>query len=182
MDERTLYEQIRHGNGEALKELFHLHYRALCAYTVQLTKSMPEAEDIVQSVFVKLWDCRETLNITVSLKAYLYRSAYNRYVDQIRKDKRESTLLEALKYEAISHQLKEDDSLLQQKIEKTKKLIDTLPVRCKEIVLLSKQDGYKNKEIAKKLSISIKTVESQLRIAFQKIRDGFEDDEVFKRL
>ena len=74
--------------------------------------------------------------------------------------------------------MEQDDSILQKKIEKVKQLVDALPEKCREILLLSKREGYKNKEIAEKLNISIKTVESQMRIAFQKIRDGFEDNEL----
>ncbi len=176
MNEKTLYDQIKQGNAQALKRLFHLHYKPLCTYVVQFTKSMPEAEDIVQGIFVRLWASRETLTNVASPKAYLYRSAHNAYIDKFRKSKKESTLLETLKYEALSSQLEEDDTLLQQRIAKTKNLIDGLPKRCKEIVLLSKQEGYKNREIAEKLGISIKTVEAQLGVAFKKIREGFKDD------
>ena len=176
MNEKTLYNQIKQGDGEALKRLFHLHYKPLCTYVVQFTRSMSEAEDIVQGIFVRLWTRRETLAIVASPKAYLYRSAHNAYIDGFRKSKKESTLLETLKYEALSNQLEEDNDVLQQKIAKTKKLINGLPERCKEIVLLSKQEGYKNREIAEKLGISIKTVEAQLAVAFKKIRDGFKDD------
>lgn len=176
MNEKTLYNQIKQGNAHALKRLFNLHYEPLCKYVVQFTKSMPEAEDIVQGIFVRLWTSRETLTIVASPKAYLYRSAHNAYIDKFRKSKKEITLLETLKYEALSDQLEEDETLLEQRIAKTKILINALPERCKEIVLLSKKEGYKNREIAEKLGISIKTVEAQLTVAFKKIREGFKDD------
>lgn len=178
MNEKTLYNQIKQGNAYALKRLFNLHYEPLCTYVVQFTKSMPEAEDIVQGIFVRLWTSRETLTIVASPKAYLYRSAHNAYIDKFRKSKKEITLLETLKYEALSDQLEEDETLLEQRIAKTKILINALPERCKEIVLLSKKEGYKNREIAEKLGISIKTVEAQLTVAFKKIREGFEEDKL----
>lgn len=176
MDEKTLYNQIKQGNSDALKNLFQLYYKPLCSYTAQFTNSMPDAEDIVQSIFIRLWTQRETLIKVNSVKAYLYRSAHNAYVDTYRKAKREVSLLEALKLEALSGQLEEDDALTQHRIAKTKALVNMLPKRCREIVLLSKEGGLKNREIAEKLEISVKTVEAQLRIAFQKIRDGFKDD------
>ncbi len=174
MEDGALYDRIREYDDEdALEKLFHLYYKTLCSYTVQFTKSMPEAEDIVQNIFVKLWANRETLNRADSIKAYLYRSAYNAYIDKSREDRKKEMLMETLKYEALSEQLEEDVFLQQQRIEKVRDLVETLPGRCKEILLLSKQKGYKNKEIAEHLNISIKTVESQIRIAFQKIRAGF---------
>ena len=176
MNENTLYHQIKQGDAEAMKSLFHLHYKPLCTYVVQFTKSMPEAEDIVQGIFVRLWSNRETLTIVTSTKAYLYRSAHNAYIDTYRKSKKEILLLDRLKYEALSNQLEEDDTLLQQRLAKTKLLISVLPERCKEVLLLSKKEGYKNREIAKKLEISIKTVEAHLAVAIKKIQDSFKDD------
>lgn len=172
MDDGTSYDKIKE-HDDALEKLFHLYYKALCTYTMQFTKSMPVAEDIVQNIFVKLADNRETLNKADFKKAYLYRSAYNAYIDTFREDRKKEILMETLKYEALSEQLEEDIFLQQQRIKKVMDLVETLPGRCKEILLLSKQKGYKNKEIAEHLNISIKTVESQIRIAFQKIRKGF---------
>ncbi len=173
MDVNTLWIRIQQGDDQALKELFDLFYKPLCSYVVQFTGRMSEAEDIVQSVFIKLWTKREELLISTSVKAYLYRSAYNSYMDKFRKSKRKEDFLESLKYEALFYQLEEEDAVLQKKIEKVKFLVDSLPERCKEILLLSKHEGYKHREIAEKLGVSIKTVETQLRIAFRKIREGF---------
>lgn len=176
MNEETLYNQIKQGNSDALKSLFQLYYKPLCTYTVQFTHSMPDAEDIVQGIFIRLWTQRETLIKVNSVKAYLYRSAHNAYVDKYRKAKRETGLLESLKFEVLSGQLEEDDALTQHKIAKIKALVKMLPKRCREIVLLSKEGGLKNREIAEKLKISVKTVEGQLRIAFKKIREEFKGD------
>jgi len=176
MIEKTLYNQIKQGDPNALKSLFQIHYKPLCAFTVQFTNSMPDAEDIVQGIFIRLWTHRKTLANVNSVKAYLYRSAHNAYMDTYRKAQRDTSMLEALKIEALSEQLEEDNTQIQYKIAKTKALVDMLPKRCREIVLLSKEDGLKNREIAEKLEISIKTVEAQLRIAFQKIRQGFEGE------
>lgn len=175
MDVNTLWTRIQQGDEQALKKLFELYYDSLCSYAVQFTRRMPEAEDIVQSVFIRLWIKRKELLISTSVKAYLYRSVHNAYLDKFRKGKRKDELLESLKYEALSYQFEEEDAIFQEKVEKVKSLVDTLPERCKEILLLSKQEGYKHREIAEKLGISIKTVEAQLRIAFQKIRKGFEE-------
>ncbi|MCL6266728.1 RNA polymerase sigma factor [Flagellimonas myxillae] len=178
MGEEILFRQIKQDDAGAMKELFHLYYEPLCTYIFQFTQSSAHTEDIVQSVFIKLWEKRQTLTITTSLKAYLYRSAYNHYVDKFREGKKKTKLLEDLKYEALSCESQDDNSLFHQKLERIKNLMDSLPERCQQIILLSKQEGFKNREIAEKLGISIKTVEAQLRIAFQKIRDGFEEKKI----
>ena len=173
MKDKTLWKHIQKGDTQSFKKVFDLHYKTLCSYIVQFTNDMFEAEDIVQNTFINLWTKRETIKINSSLKSYFFRSAHNAYCDKYRKQKREERLLEVLKYEIIISKINEDDTLLSQKSQRIKVLVDKLPKRCKEILLLSKQDGLKQKDIALKLNISIKTVESQLRIAFQKIRKEF---------
>ncbi|MDO5970366.1 RNA polymerase sigma-70 factor [Flavivirga aquimarina] len=173
MDDRLLWEKIQNNDQLAFKSLFDSYYKPLFSSILQYTYSIPEAEDIVQDVFIKLWIKRETVIIKTSLKSYLFRSAYNTYIDKYRKQKIKNNLVESLKYDTLLTLLEEDDSEFKLKAERIKKIVETLPKRCKEILLLSKQEGYKNKEISKILKISIKTVESQLSIAYKKIRKGF---------
>tara|TARA_R110002073_G_scaffold8207_7_gene45952 strand:- start:59754 stop:60257 length:504 start_codon:yes stop_codon:yes gene_type:complete len=160
-------------DDQSLKELFDLNYRSLCSYMVQFTKDDQDAKDIAQETFIKFWEKRDKLQITSSFKSYLFRSAYNLYMDQIRKEKRNDLLLVELKYEGLLSQIEEEGSDQEEKINKVKQVVEKLPNKCKEILLLSKREGLKNKEIAIRLNISIKTVESQIRVAFQKIRRDF---------
>ncbi len=176
--ENTLWRRIQQNDNQSLKELFDLHYKPLCSYAVQFTHCMIDAEDIVQSVFIALWDKREKLEIETSLKAYLYKSVYNAAMNKFRKDKQKDAFLEKLKYEALRSQIIEDNTLLTKKIIKIKSIVAALPDRCNEIIMLSKVEGLKNREIAERLSISIKTVESQIRIAYKKIRKEFKDNDM----
>ncbi|SDM41870.1 RNA polymerase sigma-70 factor [Kriegella aquimaris] len=173
MDEEGIWARIQQSDSHALKILFDQQYRPLCVYALQFAQCLPDAEDIVQGVFIKLWTKREELDIKTSIKAYLYKSVFNACMQNVRRDKKTEGTLDFIKHKVLQEQTQEDDSELLEKIEKIKILVDSLPDRCKEILLLSKKEGYKNKEIADKLGISIKTVESQMRIAFKKIRKGF---------
>ncbi|MDO5979509.1 RNA polymerase sigma factor [Flavivirga spongiicola] len=180
MDEKVLWKLIKQNDDKALQMLFDLHYKPMCYYAIQFVKQMPEAEDIVQSVFIKLWTKRHNITINTSLKSYLYRSVYNNYIDEFRKDKQKEKYLESLKYDMLTEHIDiEDSSEFQEKIDRIKTLVDTLSPRCKEVLLLSKQEGYKHREIAEKLEISVKTVESLMSTAFKKIRAGFEDGDLF---
>ena len=180
MNEKVLWELIKQNDNKALQMLFDLHYKSMCYYAIQFVKQMPEAEDIVQSVFIKLWTKRDSITINTSLKSYLYRSVYNNYIDEFRKGKQKEKYLESLKYDTLTEHIAVEDSLeLQEKIDKIKILVDTLSPRCKEVLLLSKHEGYKHREIAEKLEISVKTVESLMSTAFKKIRDGFEGNDLF---
>ncbi|WP_149273118.1 RNA polymerase sigma factor [Pareuzebyella sediminis] len=169
----VIWERIKEDDDAALKVLFDRYYKPLCIYALQFSKSLPDAEDFVQGVFITLWSKRNEIHIQTSLKAYLYRSVFNTCMQNKRKEKKIEKSLELLKWEILQEQVEEDSTLLPQRIERIKCLVDALPDRCKEILLLSKREGYKNKEIAEKLGISLKTVESQMSIAFKKIRLGF---------
>ncbi|MBC8767710.1 RNA polymerase sigma-70 factor [Arenibacter sp. BSSL-BM3] len=178
MSEEEIWECIQQNDNHALKKLFDLHYRRLCIYALQFSCRLPDAEDMVQTVFIKLWTKRNELSINTSLKAYLYRSVYNECMQSVRKIKNQEKSVDDIKYEMLQSQIEEDMSFEQDKIDKIQSLIAELPARCREILLLSKKEGLKNKEIAEKLGISIKTVESQMGIAFKKIRQGFVNEEL----
>ncbi|TQO37507.1 RNA polymerase sigma-70 factor (ECF subfamily) [Arenibacter algicola] len=178
MREEELWGCIQKNDNHALRKLFDLHYKPLCIYALQFTERLPDAEDIVQSIFIRLWSKREELNINSSIKAYLYKSVFNACIQSKRKISKMEASVDDLKYEILQSQIEEDISYQQYKIDKIRSLIEELPVRCREILLLSKKEGLKNHEIAEKLDISIKTVESQMGIAFKKIRQGFENEEL----
>jgi RNA polymerase sigma-70 factor (ECF subfamily) len=72
--------------------------------------------------------------------------------------------------------IQEDSDVLEERIQKMKQVIDSLPPKCKEIIMLNKIQGVKYKDIAEQMGISVKTVESQMRIAFTKIREAFKED------
>ena len=169
---KILWKRIQNDNKQDFNNLFKSCYRMLCLYIVQFTKNMDDAEDIVQEVFVKLWMKRHSININSSLKSYLFKATYNAYIDSARKEQRNNFYLTELKYQALQPQTEEIIGF-EEKIKKVKVIVDQLPQKCKQIFLLSKSEGLKNKEIAMSLSISIKTVESQMRIAFRKIRNEF---------
>lgn len=84
-------------------------------------------------------------------------------------------VLDVLKRHALEVRLHEGEDATARRIEKLKKIIEILPDGCREILTLNKMEGLKYREIAEKLNISVKTVESQMRIAYRKIREGFED-------
>lgn len=169
----SIWERIQNNNKQAFKELFDLYYKELCLYMVQFTHNINDAEDLVQESYIKLWNKRHSIHINTSVKAYLFRITYNAYIDKVRVEKRKELFLLEFKYATLITEIEEPED--NEKINKIKKIVENLPEKCREILLLSKQEGLKNREIASQLSISIKTVESQIRIAFQKIRKGYKN-------
>ncbi|MCB0745904.1 MAG: RNA polymerase sigma-70 factor [Ignavibacteriae bacterium] len=178
-NDNLLWSNLKKGDKKALSQLFMAYYEPLYLYILQFTKNSFQAEDIVQGVFIYLWEKREQIEIRQSVKSYLYQSTYNSFIDQTRFEKRKDKFLDGLKQEAILEEMEEDDTLFKKKLKFLNEQIELLPGRCKEVFLLSKTEGYDYHEIADIMGISVKTVEAQMRLAFQKIRDGFKQGGLF---
>lgn len=179
MDEITAVKALKKDDKGAFKLLFERYYDRLVAYITTYSHNKAQSEDIVQQAFINLWDDRHKLDTDKSPKSYLYAIAYNRYVDSIKKTKKREKLLDAIWERALRERIKEDTDSLERRIEKMKQVADSLPPKCREIIQLNKLEGVKYSEIAERMGISVKTVESQMRIAFKKIREAFKDDTLF---
>ncbi|GAA3642870.1 RNA polymerase sigma factor [Flavivirga jejuensis] len=176
MQDLKLINAIKHDDENAFEVLFKKYYANLVNYINVYTYHKSTSEDIVQQLFITLWTKRKELNITKSVKGYLYTVAQRDYLDYYRSLKRKDTFFDELKEIAVRNSIDEDEDIVNRKIKRLKEIIDTLPPKCKEILELNKLSGLKYQEIAKHLGISVKTVESQMRIAYQRIREGFEND------
>ncbi|MCG2461681.1 RNA polymerase sigma-70 factor [Flavobacteriaceae bacterium F89] len=177
MNEIEAVKALKKGNKLAFKQIFEKYYNRLVTYITTYTHDKEQSEDIVQQTFINFWDDKLKLDENKSPKAYLYAIAYNRYIDSLNKDKRREKLLERIWEKALRDRILEDTEMLEKRIQKMKQVTDSLPPKCKEILHMNKVQGIKYKEIAEQLGISVKTVESQMRIAFTKIREGFEKDD-----
>ena len=146
------------------------YHHKLCVYVFSLTKDNDLAEDIVQNVFMAIWNKNHKLKEDFVLKSYLYKSVYNEFIDQYRKEK--SVLpLEKKHFDALSSIVEDDDENSMEKLIKlVKQEIENLPPKCKQTFLLSKQDGLTTIEIAEFLNVSIKSVEAHITKAFSILR------------
>ena len=170
-------DKLRDGDHDAFKQVFQEHYEALCSFL--LTMGLFDraiVEDIAQGCFITLWEKRSSLRGGSSLRAFLFTMGYRRFLNRIKKEKRHVSALEELKYVSMIKNIAEDDEFRSKRHFQLWKLIDELPERCKQVLLLHKVQGLSYVEIANELGISIKTVESQMRIAYIKIRAGFQGD------
>lgn len=166
-----LIQALKRGNTDAYTFLVDTYHQKLCVYAFNLSHNHDNAEDIVQNVFLRVWQKRDKLKDDFVIQSFLYKSVYNEFIDLYRKEK--STMaLEKIYIEAldvvINHE--DDDNGLEGLITLVKNEIQNLPPKCKQTFLLSKQDGLTNVEIAEYLDLSIKTVEAQITKAFSIIR------------
>ena len=86
-DNHDLIERLKNGEDSAYSYLLQLYHRQLFVYVVTLTRDRDLAEDIIQNVFLKLWEYRSRLNPDYSIKNFLYRSSYNEFVNNYNKNK-----------------------------------------------------------------------------------------------
>lgn len=174
-DNNILQNELEQGNHEALVYLMNTYHHPLCLYVFSLSNDYELAKDIVQNVFIKIWQKRKKIQSIKSIKSFLYRSAYNGTIDEWRKDKKmlpiEQKHLQAL--DEIVEDKNED--LLKDLIQIVRQEIQKLPPRCKETFLLSKQDGLTNLEIAGIMNVSVRTVESQMNKGFKILREKLKD-------
>lgn len=176
MDEINAVEALKKGDKLAYKFLFQTYYNRLVAYITTYSHDKTLSEDIVQQTFINLWVNREKLDDTQSPKGYLYAIAHNIYIDTINASKKKDVLMLEIWERALRDRIKEDSDIQEKRIQKIKVVMENLPPECRKIIHMNKIQGIKYKEIAMELKISIKTVESQMRIAFTKIREAFKDD------
>lgn len=166
----VLLKQLKNGNESAYRFLYKTYYAELCGYIMALGGNRTMAQDTVQQTFIKLWDRRDKLSIKYSLKGYIFRMAYNQYMDTQKKRKKELNLLEELKHEMVIDFVEASHDDFDTKIKLLEVEINRLPEQCKNVFLLGKREGLKYKEIAKKLGISIKTVEIHMSKAHKRLR------------
>lgn len=158
-------------NDVAFEQLFKAHYRALHTYANMLLKDMDIAEEVVQSMFLKLWEKRELLDVQTSVKAYLYKCVYNDSLNLLKhehvKSKYQDFTVHTMNvhHEAASHKV--ELSELQKEL---RLAMEALPEQCRIIFQMSRFEELKYKEIAERLGISIKTVENQMGKALRILR------------
>ncbi|MEG3656758.1 RNA polymerase sigma-70 factor [Arenibacter palladensis] len=167
-DKKNLFlaKRLMAGDGKAYDILMNSYYQRLCAYAQSLCNDHSLAEDIVQNVFVRIWVKRKKINPDLSIKSYLYKSVYNEFINQYRKNK-PVIYLEKKYFEAIDLVVDIEPEELDGLIKLMNAEIDNLPSKCKEIFLMNKKEGLTHTEISEYLNISIKTVEGHITRAFK---------------
>ena len=161
--EKTLLSAVASGDRSAFKDLYTAHLDDLLRYMYLLTKCREESEEIVQSVFVKIWEKREMLSEIDSFRFYLYRCAKNLMLDRIRRNIHGAEALSEIKTRSSTAFDNADSKIIyDQYYQLVHKAIQLLPAKRKQIVTLKTADEYSFDEIAKLLSISKSVVKKQL--------------------
>jgi RNA polymerase sigma-70 factor, ECF subfamily len=180
LSNQQLINGIQKGEIAAFEELYRRYYIFLCLLAEHIVRNPSDAEEIVSDVFVKLWNLRQKIDITTSIKGYLVKAVRNTSLNYLEKSKSKNRLtiqLSAADNEILAW---ESDYPLGQLFEKEigsilEESVCKLPDGCREIFMLSRNQDLTYNDIACKLSISVNTVKTQMKIALSKLRENLKD-------
>lgn len=166
------------GDESALQRLYVIFCNPLFHLALAIIHSRPEAEEVVEDVFIRIWQQRIRLKEVEHLKPYLYVLTRNVSLDYLRKiSGRKVYALEDLDLnlpQLMVDSNPEDLMISQEIIRKINLAINELPPRCKLIFRLIKVDGLRHKDVATILNLSVKTVESQMSIALKRLHSSIQ--------
>ncbi len=174
--DNEIVELLKADDTGAFERLFKHYYQPLCRYAVTMLHKQDDAEEVVQEVMVKLWEGRKNLQISLSLKSFLYRMVHNSCITDIRKGKVRN--MHAVHVKTHGEVLSDDASAPLQKSELERMIagaIDELPEQCRLVFKLSRFEQMKYAEIAQHLNISVKTVENHMGKALRMLRESLKD-------
>ena len=171
-DEKTLLTLVAAGDRQAFTELYTTHLNNLYRYIFLFTKSKEETEEILQEIFIKIWQNREKLSEIDSLKNYLFRFAKNKLLDKIRHMQiRQRVLSEIKRTRNISETTTSDQCAYREYYHVVQQAIEKLPPKRKLIFRLNIENGLSQDEIAGQLNISKSVVQKQIYSASHFVRE-----------
>lgn len=149
--------------------IYDLYFEQVCVFLTYYTRDKAAIEDVVQEVFISLWEKKESLEIQY-LKTFLYSIARNRMLNYLRNAENRLTLLTEWIKEKETLDNSPDCYDMEELSVKLQRAVNLLPARCKEIFILNKLQKLTYQQIAVHCQISVKTVETQMSIALKRIR------------
>lgn len=174
MDEADLLKRLQAGEESVFEVLYDQYFSALYVHAYNKLRDREVAKDIVQDLFVTLWEKRASIPINKSISSYLYISVRNRTLDYIAKERSKEKYLDTLvdfieaKHSFTDHRVRE--KMLEEQIES---VLDSLPPRLKEVFQLSRKQHLTHRQISEKLNLSEQSVRSYVKDALKVFRTKF---------
>jgi RNA polymerase sigma-70 factor (ECF subfamily) len=159
--DKTLIKKLKKGDIRAFNQLFEYYSPKLYGFALKYLKSEVEAEGLVQEVFIKIWNKRESLELDKSFHSYLFTIAFNFIKKQFEKRKVVSGIVDVLAPE-IADNSTEKGILYRSVLHQVIDLLDELPDKKKKIFEMSRFEGLPSKEIAQRIGLAPKTIDNQI--------------------
>lgn len=183
-DNHELIRNLQKGNVAAFDTLFEVYSARLYSFALKYLKNEPDAEELVQEVFIKVWENRKSLRSELSFRSYLFTISLNhirkhfnkkaiflRYLENFHNDHSQQS--------QDQHMGSEDYETVMQRIQQ---IIEEMPPRRREIFIKSKMDGKSSKEIASELGISSGTVDNHISEAIHQLRSRLKKENIIHLL
>jgi RNA polymerase sigma-70 factor (ECF subfamily) len=173
---------LKSGSEKVFREIMEQWYSRLFNFANGYLNNTENAKEVIQDVFLQLWDHRQKLADNTSLNAYLFTLTRNRCIDLIRReklmfqfrtDKQEEYSRLTENYQALSDPILDEIFALELQSE-IDHAVNALPEQCRKVFIMSRTNGMKNKEICNALNLSEKTIETHLTKALRTIRNTLE--------
>ncbi len=171
MTDADLIPAVRAGDGEAFQTLYYRYAKRLFAFLWRRTGHRETAEDLLQEVFIRVWNNRQNLDPAQSIQAYLYRAAHHLAIDHLRKKVSEGESISP-PTDLRGRDFRETGF---EERDRLRKAIEALPEKQGLVFRLSREEGLKYAEIAGVMKISVKTVEAHMNKALKKLRQSLHD-------
>jgi len=172
INDTEIVDRLKKGDKKALTELYNSYWKPLYISSYNLLKDKELCEEIIQDVFIDVWNYRENLQIKISLKSYLYACVRYKVFSEFRKNKIQRVEL----FEGLNNRFQyatpETKIMHEELVMQIDAIVKTLPKRCQEVYVLSRDQQLSHKEIAEKLNISTKTVENHITLALKTLRSS----------
>lgn len=181
--DNEIFIEIKSGIKNAFEFIFLKYYENLCTYAYGILRDKYSSEEVVQEMFVKLWENRHSLTIELSVKSYLYRTVHNQCLNYINhlnvRHNYTNNKVSESKYSSITGPISDHypiaNLLVQELEDKIEKSIAALPNQCREVFLLCRYEELSYAETAEQLGVSINTVKTQLQRAMNRLRDELKE-------
>jgi RNA polymerase sigma-70 factor, ECF subfamily len=175
VSDNELVRRLSKGDQLAFKDLYLKFHARIYNFCFKLLASSEEAKDIVQHVFITLWDQRETLDAEKSIEKYIYTIArYSAYQNLRKRVYQHAAIVYLINNEPQLKEVTFDDVLYDELKGFFEEVIESLPARRKEIFKLNRNEGLTYKDIALRLNISENTVDTQMRHSLQFIKKAYD--------
>lgn len=176
VSEQQYWQQISQGDKKAYEHVFNTYYQPLCNYACSMLKDIDEAEEVVQNAFFNIWSKREALQISTSIKSYVYRAVHNDCLNKIKHGKVRAMYAEDYKSTMGGGYTDSAQVLHAKELGKQiNEAIASLPEQCGIVFKLSRFENLKYSEIAEQLDISVKTVENHMGKALKLMREQLKE-------
>lgn len=173
-NDKQLTARLRNGDKKAFEEIFRKYKEKIYYFAIRYYNSTEDAENVVQDVFIKLWDERSRVKEELSLNNYIYTIAKNHLFNIQRKKINEQAYRRYIIDHLVQVSNLENELIYADLKQKIDSVIEALPTQRKKVFIMGNVEGLSNNEVASILNLSVRTVEVHKSLAVQTIRKALE--------